>query len=389
MATVVLSAHDVVEFPQGGGHLSAYLQYAHGLRELGCEVWWLERSLPSGDLTADRERAGELGARLEQAGLGHRLILYSGDRDAERSYLTVSTAEAEAVFRRADLLLNFHYEIDAELLGRFQRTAMVDVDPGLLQLWIHHRDLRIERHDRYFTTGETVGTPRATFPSEGIDWIHIRPPVSLAQWPVVRETPRNGFTTVSSWWSEEWVAQVDGTGWYPNTKRESFLQYLHLPELTSVPLELALNIAPDDNADVELLERHGWRVRAAREITSTPAAYREYIQRSTGEFSCAKPSCMVLQNAWISDRTICYLASGRPAVVQHTGPSPELDGCPGLMRFASPAEAAEALGRIGEGYAERCAAARDLAATLFDSRKVAASILDAAFAQAPRAPAAG
>jgi hypothetical protein len=69
------------------------------------------------------------------------------------------------------------------------------------------------------------------------------------------------------------------------------------------------------------LEEHGWRIHHSRDVAATPETYQAYIQRSRGEFSCAKPSCMKLQNEWVSDRTLCDMASGKPVVVQNTGPS--------------------------------------------------------------------
>jgi hypothetical protein len=380
MPTVVVSAHKVLEFPDGGGHFSAYIQYAHGLRANGCDVWWLEQMVPSDDRDGDARKIAALAARLAVAGLGDRLIIYAGACERARSYLTVTPAEAERVFREAELLVNFHYELDEELLARFRRTALVDIDPGLLQLWMHEGHLRVAPHDLHFTTGETVGTNGALFPSCGIDWIHIRPPVSLEHWPLVRDAQHNGFTTVSSWWGDEWMTDGDGRPWYENNKRVSFLEYAELPRRVSVALELAINTGPGDAADVRLLERAGWRLRHTREVAATPAAYRDYVRSSQGEFSCAKPSCMRLQNAWISDRTICYLASGLPAVVQYTGPSSALEGGAGLLRFSSLAEAADALNQVGAHYEAHRVAAHELAATHFDARKVAAHILDAALA---------
>ena len=46
MPTVVVSAYNVAAFPEGAGHLWVYLQYVLGLRQLGCDVYWLERFRP-------------------------------------------------------------------------------------------------------------------------------------------------------------------------------------------------------------------------------------------------------------------------------------------------------------------------------------------------------
>src|SRR5256885_12921004 len=40
------------------------------------------------------------------------------------------------------------------LFRSFQRTALVDIDPGLLQFWITRGQLRVPEHDFYFTIGE-------------------------------------------------------------------------------------------------------------------------------------------------------------------------------------------------------------------------------------------
>jgi hypothetical protein len=382
-ATVVLSAFDVLQYPQGGGHFSAFLQYVHGLRSQGCEVWWMERLAASGDRDADARAAAEMAGRLRDVGLADRLIVYTGDRDRSRTWLTLEAGEAERVLARAELLLNFFYELDPEMLARFARTALVDIDPGLLQMWIAERGLHVSAHDVYFTTGETVGTPQARFPSGEYEWNHIRPPVSVEHWTVAEEATDRGFTTVSSWWSDEWAC--DDGEWYDNSKRASFLDYVDLPSLVPVGLELALSVDESEGEDLAMLRRYGWSVLPASKVTATPAEYAAYVRGSAGEFSCAKPSCMRLQNSWVSDRTICYLASGRPAVVQNTGPSPYLDAGAGLLRFSTMDEAAAALCEVHANYETHRNAARELAVAHFDARTVIGEILDVALGTGDRA----
>src|SRR2546427_2383669 len=205
------------------------------------------------------------------------------------------------------------------MLSRFRRTALVDIDPGLLQGWMSSGQLLVPPHDVYFTIGETVGTPAATFPDCGLQWNHIRPPVCLALWPWVYDPNCEAFTTVAGWWSGKWVRTTEGGTdvLYENTKRVSFLEFLELPRSTTQVLELALYLAEGDVEDRQALEQHGWRVRHSREVARNPDLYRSYIQASRGELSCAKPSYVKLQNGWISDRTLCYLASGKPAVGQN------------------------------------------------------------------------
>ncbi len=165
MPTVLISPFNVADFPEGGGHFWVYMQYVQGLRQSGCEVFWLERFRSSGDAEADRVRLQPFLQRLERFGLGGKTILYAnragaGQNGLPDAYLGLSSAAAEEVFERADLLLNFHYAIAPELLERFRRTALVDIDPGLLQFWISRGQLSVPAHDLYFTTGETVGSAR-------------------------------------------------------------------------------------------------------------------------------------------------------------------------------------------------------------------------------------
>jgi hypothetical protein len=382
MATVVLSPCNVASFPEGGGHFWVYMQYAQGLRRLGCDVYWLERFERRGDPGRDAHALSTFFERMGRYGLGGKAILYTGHGEAAE-YLGGQQAEAEEIFRRADLLLSFHYAIDPSLLARFRRTALVDIDPGLLQFWMSTGQLSAARHDLYFTIGETVGTPAARFPSCGRDWLHIRPPVCLDLWPYAHDPRCAAFTTVSSWWGagkageESWV--TDGKDvCYDNNKRIAFLAFVDLPRRTSQPLELAIYLGEGDDEDRQLLEAHGWWVRHSREVAGSPEAYQAYIRSSRGEFSCAKPSCMKFQNAWVSDRTLCYLASGKPAVVQDTGPSSFLPSGAGLFRFTTPGEAADALAVINADYGRHCRAAREIAEAYFDARPILERLLELA-----------
>ena len=128
-----------------------------------------------------------------------------------------------------------------------------------------------------------------------------------------------------------------------------------------------------------LMEPKGWRLREAWDVSSTPYDYRAYVQRSRGEFSCAKPSTVALETAWVSDRTLCYLASGKPAVVQSTGPSRLLPDAEGLFRFRGIDEAAHALAAAEADYGRHCRLARALAEEHFDARRVVGRVLERAF----------
>jgi len=380
--TVVLSVFNVANFPEGGGHFWVYMQYALGLRQRGCDVYWLERFVRGQDPQRDALAIATFFARMDAFGFGGKAILLAVSQAPDASpeppqVLGMTRQDIDPLLRRADLLLNFHYRIDPELLGRFRRTALVDIDPGLFQFWMSRGQIRVPRHDHYFTTGETVGTGSALIPDCGLPWVPIRPPVCLEEWPWEFDADLEAMTTISNWDSNNWV--VDGESKYENTKRVAFLGFKELPMLTRQPLELALFLPnPADEDDRRLMERHGWRIRHSPEVAGTPDAYRTYIRRSRGEFSCAKRSCMEFQNAWVSDRTLCYLASGKPVVVQHTGASRYLPNGAGMFRFTTIEEAAEAFEAINADYERHCRTARAIAESLFDAKQVTGRILEVA-----------
>ena len=144
-----------------------------------------------------------------------------------------------------ELLINMSYDfLPACVVKAFPRSALVDIDPGLTQLWLSKKEIQFAAHNIYFTIGETVGQPEAKFPDCGIEWHYTPPCISLDHWPVCDASLDAHFTTVSNWYQEEGVEGPEG--WYINDKRSGFLPYLDLPKLTQQPLELALCTPADD-----------------------------------------------------------------------------------------------------------------------------------------------
>lgn len=378
MTTIVASSYRTLKFLEGGGHFWVYLQYVHALQQAGCEVYWFERFY-GGDAGPHQSRIEPLLQRLERFGLDGKVILCTDSDNGGYDYIGATQSETHQVFKRADLLLNFHYALDPELLARFPRTALVDIDPGMSQIWMTTGQVPIAPHDLYFTTGDTVGTSTALFPDAGLDWVHIRPPVCLDMWPYTYDSQCQSFTTVTDWWTG-WVSEmVEGREViYDNTKRAAFLAYAELARLTSKPLELAIHLSDSDDGDRQMLERHGWRIRHSAEVSSTPEMYRSYIQASRGEFSCVKAFYVRMRTAWISDRSLCYLATGKPVVTENTGPSSFLPFGEGILRFSTLEEAAEALAEVNADYERHCLAAREIAAMYFDARKTVEQILNVA-----------
>jgi hypothetical protein len=363
--TVCLSSRGCLNYPNGGGYLWIFLNWALGLRSAGCNVVWLEE-IPAG---FEPEKVYRLmlafKERLRPYGLADSLALHASPGQAVPPAVATECLDLAAATEAA-VLLNFRYGLASEIVGRFRRSALVDIDPGLLQIWMAKGLTEVAEHDVYLTTGEHVRDLTRT-------WHHVPPCVSLDWWTPAPAPVDASFTTVGHWYAGGWIDADEAA----DDKRSGFLPLLDLPKRTSFPLELALDLAPDD-PQTRMLEASGWRVRSAREVAATPWDYQRYLRESLGEFSCSKPAYRRLANAWISDRTPCYLASGRPTVVEHTGPSSFLPDDAGLLRFRNREEAAMLLERVVADYERQSAQARALAEEYFDARRVAARALELA-----------
>jgi hypothetical protein len=361
--TICLAPTNTLWYPQAGGHLWVYLNWALGFRALGHEVIWLETIDDQNEsLEQVKEAIAALKSRLEPYGFEDRVALCSRTGTALPRRVTDGCLDLDAA-TEADLLLNQYYSMDPSVVARFRRSALLDIDPGRLQTWMSRGQIRVAPHDVYFTIGETVGRPGARFPDVSLQWEYAAPCIALEWWPPRPSAETSPFTTVSHWGKK---------------KRDGFLAFLDLPSRTDQRLELALPLSQVDDQEVRELRERGWNVSDANVVASTPWDYQRYIQTSLGEFSCAKPSYTTLQTAWISDRTLCYLASGKPAVVQHTGPSQFLRASAGLCRFRDVVEAARLLETVVVDYECQSRLARSLAEEYFDAKKVVKYLLERA-----------
>lgn len=383
MRKVWLGANTLT-YPEGGGHLWAYLNWALGFRAAGCAVVWLEHADPSLPEAELHRLLSSLKQRLQPYGFDRSIALCSETTQDLPDSLGADLIPLSRA-KEADLFWNMAYGSWGPNLDRFRRTALLDIDPGLLQVWMAEGVAQIPAHDFYFTIGETVGQPEALFPDVGLRWIYTPPCVALEHWQVTPAPVEGAFTTISHWDVEkEWFTYGNET--FRNDKRTGFLPYLEIASRTPAPMELALclgadrelRLTPHDAQEANFLQERGWRVVHSQAVSATPSSYQEYIRRSRGEFSCAKPAFVRLQTAWVSDRTICYLASGRPAIVEHTGPSRFLPEGNGMFRFRNAAEALHGLEEVMANYTHHSGAARRLAEEHFADGKVIPRVLERA-----------
>ncbi len=375
---IVLGSGRLVNYQQGGGHWAWFLQYPFGLKALGHDVFWIELMVSSGDRGQDERVIQDFFQRLAPYGLEREcaVLLFNGNADGNVDVQPLeqcelfgrSRADLGEIIRSADLLLNFCCLVRPPLLSMFKRRVLLDFDPGHLQVSALGWDLAFHEHDVLLTIGARLHAPDCTVPTQGLTWRTFEPLIYLPMWqPAPDPGPRAAFTSVTQWTWDELVWQG---GLISVSKRAAYLEYLDLPRLADRPFELAANIGAADPArDRNLLREHGWRVADPHRVSASPAQYQQYIRGSRAEFMCAKPIHVAMKTGWFSDRSIAYLASGRPVLAQETGFSERLPTGRGLLGFRDMREAVAGVAEIDGNYEKHCRAARELAEAFFDSRK--------------------
>jgi hypothetical protein len=290
--------------------------------------------------------------------------------------------QPELMARVADarILLNISGHLDWQpLFDRLRTRVYLDIDPGFTQFWQAQGTpgARLEGHDAYYTIGLNIGASDCCIPTCGIPWRHVVPPVVLGDWPVAEamygESQAERFTTVASWRGPFGPITHEGKAF--GLKVHEFRKVIDLPRRTGLPFELALAIHPGDAADREKLLAAGWGLVDPKAVASGPQAFRDYVSSSFAEFSVAQGVYVETTSGWFSDRTVRYLAAGRPVLVQDTGFSRHLPTGLGLVAFRTPDEAEAAAADIVARYAEHRAAARALAVAHFDSDRVVGRLL--------------
>jgi hypothetical protein len=191
-------------------------------------------------------------------------------------------------------------------------------------------------------------------------------------WDPTAPLRRNNFTTVASWWSQGYQ-EFDGKIFGP--KAEEMRKFIDLPARVGENLEIVLDTDPRD-PDIAKFKSHGWAILDPHDTTPDVAAYRDYIAESAGEFSCVKGLYAGTQCGWFSDRSACYLAAGRPVVLQDTGLTGVLPLGKGLYAISSVDEAADAIRAIRLDYEYHSKAAREIAMEHFESNRIISHLLE-------------
>ena len=364
-----------------GGHTWVFLQYLLGFKRLGWDVLFIDRLEPEMCVDdADRPCPFEQSSNLryflevmERFGLRDNFTLIS---DRGERFAGLSRPEVLKRTRSSAFLLNvMGFLTDEEILGHAPRRVFLDIDPGFGQMW---HDLRLadvfRGHDDFVTIGENIGAPTCEIPTCGLKWITTPQPVVLDHWRPCSEISDQLFTSIASWRGP--YGPLEYRGKIYGLRVHEFRKFVSLPRLSNRQFQLALDIHPAETDDLALLEANGWSLVDPSVVAGDPWSYRAYVQGSRAEFMVAKNMYVQTSSGWFSDRSICYLASGKPVLAQDTGLQGLYPTGEGLITFTTLEEALAGVEELSGDYARHAYAARALAENHFDSDKVLSRLLD-------------
>jgi hypothetical protein len=378
--TILLSGM-IAAHPGQGGATWAVLQYLLGLRRLGHEVVFVESipntSLDPKEVPLDRTRNADYFRRVMRDFGFHSAsaILVAGTRQT----VGMSYDQIRRVAHSTDVLINISGMLtDEELTGNIPCRVYLDLDPAFNQLWhtLHGCEMRFRGHTHFVTIGLAIGRSDCSVPTCGLPWITTRQPVVLSSWPVAQQITRDAMTTVGHWRS---YGSIEHGGMFYGQKAHSLRQFVSLPTLTTERFMLALAIHLDERNDLAALATNGWHLLDPAQVARTPADYQRFIQGSRAEFGVAKSGYVTSRCGWFSDRSLCYLASGRPVLAQETGFSRFIPVGEGLFAFESTEDILAAIEKMRANYPRHAHAARAIAEGLFDSDKVLSRLIDRVF----------
>jgi hypothetical protein len=362
------------DYPLGGGYAWIPLQYCLGLRKLGHEAYLVDDlGLING---AGRRRRLELYSThfpklVDLFGIGDisTFIFNPGDTTG----YVFSNNNLREVCQDADLLINISGNIGArEIVERSKRRVYVDLDPFFTQTWAaaYGCDFHFDEYDLFFTVGLAVGRPNCLAPTLGLQWHPLVQPVVLDLWRVSPGQTDGRFSTVADWNAHDAI-WYEGEEYGP--KSMELRKFIALPRLAREKIGLVLSIDPSATDDLKSLQDNDWIVFPPQ--LRDPLAYQAFIRDSKAECSVAKHGYVKSNCGWFSDRSACYLASGKPVLMQETGFSQVLPTGEGLLSFRTLEEAMAGIEEINRDYGRHSRAARGMAERYFDSTKVLADLL--------------
>ncbi len=371
----------IAQYPLGGLTWH-YLNYVLGLKRLGHDVYYVEDTqlwpfdpAEGGLGKGCRPNVEYLDGVMARYGLGDK---WAYRFDYEKRWFGLSAKQVGEVAASADLLINVSGSLARPGSYRsVRRMAFIDTDPVFTQikLALKQQDFcrKVEMHDAWFSFGESLSD---VVPDSGFRWNATRQPIVLSEWRPSAPR-RETFTTVMNWTSYNDVVY---NGQRYGQKDVEFKRFIDLPgRVAPTELELAIASGKTRKTPIDLLKIKKWSLVDPHEKCADVDSYRDYIESSKAEFTVAKQAYVVGRSGWFSERSACYLAAGRPVVMQETGFSDVLPTGEGLFAFTTEDEAVAAIRAVESDYPRHSAAARAVAEQYFDSDRVLQRLIDGAF----------
>jgi hypothetical protein len=357
--------------PGHGGATWAVLQYLLGFRRLGHHVYFVEMLDTHGDTLAATANARYFTQTMLDFGFADRAALLAHNT---RQTVGLEYANLVRVSKEADVLVNLSGRLtDPELIGPIPIRVYVDLDPGFTQVWhTQSIDLGFAQHTHFVTVGLSIGLPGCHVPTCDVQWLSSLQPIVLQSWPHDTPVTRDAFTSVANW---RGYGSVEHDGVFYGQKAHSVRQYIDLPLLTAEQFHVALAIHPDERRDLAELGANHWVLLDPQRVCRSPRAYQQFVRTSKAELGMAKSGYVVARTGWFSDRSICYLACGRPVVAHDTGFSQFLPTGDGLLTFTTSEDARDGVDRVARDYAHHARRARTIAEEYFDSDAVLDRVL--------------
>ncbi len=311
----------------------------------------------------------------------------------------MSVERFDEIARSADIYLNVSGAcFFPDSLSPRCVKVFLDTDPGYNQIMLQERHAwsanidrwcdQVRSHDRHLTYAENIYGDDCLVPRMGFDWRPTRCVATLAEWAAIKDAPpadSSPFTTIMTWDYFKGALTCDGVEY--RTKVYEFERFAEIPRNTDAPLQVAIG---GHKTPVEELKAAGWELADAHSSTLTPQSYQRFIAESLGEWSVAKNVYVAMHTGWFSCRTACYLAAGRPAVVQNTAWTRFLPSDAGLLAFDTMEQAVDGLNRVRTDYARHRDKAYAVAREFLAPDRVLPPMIDAIFASshttAPLAP---
>jgi hypothetical protein len=372
----VVILHLAIRYPFAGV-VWQLLHHLVGFERLGCDVYYLEDNgayvydPEKQTLVADAHRNLQLvGTVLDRFGFRGRWGFLD---PVSQNYVGMNKSQCAALLREADAVINLcgaSYPREEHLANKC--LVYVETDPGILQVKLDCGDPEAltlaAAHKLFFTYGYNIGESDCLLPTAGIEWHRARPPVLLDEWHegIGSDEPA-ALTTIGSWHNKGNDVVIGGDKFFWS-KRVNFVKLLEVAHRANQPIELAIGI--DSSPDYERAVRGGFTVKCPVPLSLNIESYRTYISASRGEFTVAKDLYARTRSGWFSDRSVCYLAAGRPVITQRTGFEKYLPAGEGLIVFDGPEEAIEAIKEVNRDYRRHTRAAREIAVEYFDALKL-------------------